>query len=1077
MCDRLAIHLQKIFFLRSIAAPDAPSPLPDPPKPPVGSSLDLAAAVAAPAAGQAAVPSAESPAPGPPAAERRQLTVLFCDLVDSTQLAGHRDPEDWREVVRAYQQTCAEVIQRFDGSIAQWLGDGLLVYLGWPQAHEDDALRAVRTGLGLLEAMGPLNTRLAHAHGLCLALRIGIHTGLVVVGDMGGGGRQERLALGDTPNIAARLQGLATPNTVVISAATFRLVEGYCTVEDLGPQTLKGVTTPQQVYRVVGVSAAQSRLEIAAATGLTPLIGRDADVALLRDRWAQSRDGQGQVVLLCGEAGIGKSRLVEELTAHVRGEGARRMLFRCSPYHTHSAFFPVIAHLQQLLHWRQDEAPEARVTTLEQALRPYGFALLDVVPLFAALLAVPLPEHYPPLMLSPQRQQQQTQEALVAWLLAEAERQPVLAVWEDLHWADPSSLDFLSVLIEQTPTAPLLTLLACRPEFVPPWPARSHVTQLTLPRFTRPQIETMVRHIAGGKHLPAEVVQQIVAKTDGVPLFVEELTKTIVESGLLRETAERYELRGPLPALAIPTTLQDALMARLDRLGTAKGLAQLGATIGRQFAYALLREVAQRDEATVQRELGQLVEAEVLYQRGLPPQATYRFKHALLQDAAYQSLLKSTRQQVHQRIAQVLEAQFPDTAEAQPELLAHHYTEAGCKEQAVGYWLRAGKHACERSAHVEAISHFTTGIELLITLPETPERTEQELSLLAGLWRLYFTQSRLEKAGELAEQCCTLAQRLQDVRLLQEAHMARGSTLLHLGEYVAARASLEQGMALYDSQQCRILTFSHGCDPGVACLARVAWTLWLLGYAEQALARSREAVALAKDLSHAYSLAFALHFAAWLHQNRREVQVVLELTEAEMALSSANGFVYWSAGSMLRQGWVLVQQGVTEEGITQMRQGLDSWLAHGNDLGKTYNLARLAEAYGKAGQTAEGLSVLAEAMAAVRNTAEHFYEAEVYRLRGELLLQCGARELGPEGCQAHMAEAEVCYQQALDIACRQQAKALELRAAMSLSRLWQQQGKRTEAYDLLAPIYGWFTEGLDTADLQEAKALLEELGR
>jgi class 3 adenylate cyclase/predicted ATPase len=1014
---------------------------------------------------------------GRPGAERRQLTILFCDLVDSTQLAGHRDPEDWRELVRAYQQTCAEVIQHFDGSIAQWLGDGFLVYFGWPQAHEDDALRAVRTGLGLLEAMGPLNTRLAPAHGLRLALRVGVHTGLVVVGEMGGGGRQERLALGDTPHIASRLQGLATPDTIVISAATFHLVEGYVTVEDLGRQALKGVATPLQVYRVVGATAAQSRMEIAAATGLTPLVGRDADVALLRDRWAQSRDGQGQVVLLGGEAGIGKSRLVEALSAHVRGEGARRMLFRCSPYHTHSAFFPVIAHLQRLLHWHPDEAPEARVTTLEQALQPYGFALQDVIPLLAALLSVPLPERYPPLMLSPQQQKQQTQAALVAWLLAEAERQPVLVVWEDLHWVDPSSMDFLSVLIDQTPTAPLLTLLACRPEFVPPWPARSHVTQLTLPRFTRPQIEEMVRHTAGGKRLPAEVVQQIVAKTDGVPLFVEELTKTIMESGLLRETAESYELMGPLPVLAIPTTLQDALMARLDRLGTAKGLAQLGATLGRQFAYALLREVAQRDDATVQGELERLVEAELLYQRGQPPHATYRFKHALIQDAAYQSLLKSTRQQVHQRIAQVLEAQFPETAETQPELLAHHYTEAGCTEQAVGYWLRAGQHASARWAHVEAISHFTTGIELLTILPETPERTQQELSFLTGLCQQYFSQSRLERARELAAQCCTLAQRLQDVLLLQEAHMARGSTFLFLGEYVAARASLEQGMALYDSQQCRILTFSRRPDPGVACLARVALTLWFLGYAEQALVRSQEALALAKDRSHAYSLAFALHHAGALHQCRREVQVVQELAEAQMALSSAQGFPHWSAGGMMRHGWVLVQQGAVEAGITQLRQGVDAWLARGNNPGMTGALARLAEAYGKAGQPAAGLGVLAEALAAVHTTAEHLYEAELYRLKGELLLQFGACELGPEGCQAHMAEAEACYQQALDVARRQQAKSLELRAGMSLARLWQQQGQRAEARALLAPIYGWFTEGLDTADLQEAKTLLEELGR
>ena len=653
--------------------------------------------------------------PPPPAApqsadaERRQLTVMFCDLVESTALATQLDPEDLREVVRAYQETAAAVIQRFDGHIAQYLGDGLLVYFGYPQAHEDDARRAVRTGLGIVETLGALNARLAQHQGVQLAVRIGIHTGLVVVGEMGGGSRQEQLALGETPNVAARLQGLAAPDTVVMSPATFRLVRGYFTCQDLGAHPLKGLAAPLQAYRILGESAAQSRLDAAGATGLTPLVGRDSEVALLLERWTQSQDGVGQVVLLRGEAGIGKSRLVEVLRERVRSAGATRIVFRCSPYHQHSALYPVIDHLQRFLQWQRDETPEAKFDALERVLRTYRLPLEDVLPLFAALLSVPVPERYPPLNLTPQRQRQKTHEALVAWLLEEAERQPVLAVWEDLHWADPSTLEVLSLLLDQVATARMLTLLTCRPEFRPPWATHVPVTQVTLNRLGRAQVEAMLPSLTGAKTLPPEVVEQVIAKTDGVPLFVEELVKMILESGLVREQAGRYVLTGPLPPLAIPSTLHDSLMARLDRLATARELVQLGAVLGREFAYDLLQAVASVDEKTLQQGLARLVEAELVYQRGLPPRSRYSFKHALIQDAAYQSLLKSTRQQYHQRIAQVLEAQFPDTALLQPELVAHHYTEAGLSAHAVRYWQQAGQRAASARRIWKPIAHLTQG--------------------------------------------------------------------------------------------------------------------------------------------------------------------------------------------------------------------------------------------------------------------------------------------------------------------------------------------------------------------------------
>jgi class 3 adenylate cyclase/predicted ATPase len=1047
--------------------------------------------------------------PSVPEAERRQLTVLFCDLADSTRLARQLDPEDLREVIRTYQATCVAVLQRFGGHVAQYLGDGLLVYFGYPQAHEDDAQRAVRTGLGILEAMGMLPTRLLRDTSVHLAVRIGIHTGMVVVGEMGSGGRHEHLALGDTPNLAARLQGLAAPNTVVISAATARLVHGYFTCHDLGTHTLKGLETPVRVSQVLGESAAQSRLDVAGATGLTPLVGREAEVTLLRERWAQSTEGLGQVVVLSGEAGIGKSRLVHVLTEQVVEAHTPRPRLRCSPYHTNSVLYPVIEHIQRLLYWHRAETPDARLATLEQALQTARLPLAEVVPLVAALLSLPVPAHYPPLTLSPQRQKQQTLVALVAWLLAEAAQQPVLSIWEDLHWADPSTLELLALLLDQVPTARLLLVLTARPEFRPPWAPRSYVTPLTLTRLLRPQVEDLVLRMTGGKPLPVEVLRQIVEKTDGIPLFVEELVKTILELGLVREEAERYVLTGPLPPLAIPTTLQDALMARLDRLAPVKAVAQLGAVLGREFSYALLRAVAPLEEATLQHSLAQLVAAELLYQRGMPPQATYLFKHALVQDAAYHSLLRSTRQQHHQRIAQVLEAQFPEISETQPEILAHHYTEAGLTEQAIPYWQRAGQQALQRSANLEAVQHLTMGLTLLATLPDTSARVQHELDLqialgpaliatkgpaapeveqtyartralcqqvgetpqlfstLWGLCRFYRARGALPTARELGEQLYRLAQREAVPTPRLEAHDALGSTLFHLGEYAAAQTHLEQGIALTDPTVQRALALRHDVAPGVTCLAYVANILWCLGFPAQAVRWDQEALALAQTLAHPYSLVFAQYWAALLHHRRREAPAVQAQAEALVTLATAQVFPLWVGLGTCWHGWALAMQGQCEAGMAQMRQGLAVVLAAGYMLARPLCLVLLAEAAGHIGQVEEGLRLLTEALAAFETSGRGDLLAETYRLQGELLL----RQATPDAAQA-----EVCFQQALGIARRQQAKSWELRAAVSLSRLWQQQGKRDTARQLLAPIYGWFTEGFDTADLQEAEALLEELG-
>jgi len=1042
-------------------------------------------------------------------AERRQLTVMFCDLVGSTALSSRLDPEDLREVVRAYQTTCEEVIQRYGGHIAQYLGDGLLVYFGHPQAHEDDAQRAIRTGLGILDVLRDLNTRLQREQGIQLAIRVGIHTGLVVVGAMGGGGRQEQLALGETPNIAARIQGLAQPNIVVISDATYRLVHGYFACEDLGEQTLRGVAEPVAVYQILRESGATSRLDVAQPRGLTPLVGREQEVGLLMERWNQVKAGHGHVVLLTGDAGIGKSRLVQMLKEYVAQEPHVCWECRSVEYYQNSALYPMIDLFQRILRFETTEIPDAKLEKLEHALSQYRLPLEDSVQLFAPVLSLPIPkDRYSALNLSPQRMRQKTLETIIAILLELAERQPVLFILEDLHWTDPTTLELLSLLIEQIPTTSILTLLTCRPTFQPSWHHRSYITEMTLNRLSHAQVEQIVAGVTEGKSFPPAVLQQIREKTDGVPLFVEELAKAILESGQLTALDGHYELVGSFSTLAIPATLQDSLMARLDRLVTAKAVAQYAAVIGRQFAYDLLHAVSQVDEVMLQHELRRLVEAEIVYQRGVPPQATYTFKHALIQDAAAQSLLKSTNQGYHQRIAHVLEAQFPETAEAQPELLAHHCMEAGLTEQAVTYWYKAGQKASEGSAHVEAISHLRTGLALLQTLPETPERLQREVTMyialgasliatkgyaaaevgetytyarqlcqyledsqqlfpvLCGLWSYYNNRAEHQTAHALGEQLLALAQQVQDSSMLVAAHRALGTTLMWLGAVASAHTHFAQSIALYDPQQHRSSAFRYGEDAGVICHIFAARALWLLGYPDQGLTRSHEAVTLAQQRAHPFSLGFAWSTAALFHQFRREVRATQERAEAAIRLAKEQGFPHWMAIGSILHGWALAYQGQAQVGIEQMHQGMIAYRATGAEINRSYWLALLAEAHGSLGQPEEGLTALTEALALVDTTGERVWEPELYRLKGALLLQQSS---------SNQPEAESCFHQAIGVARNQQAKSLELRAATSLARLWQQQGKHQEAHDLLAPVYYWFTEGFDTADLQEAKALLDAL--
>jgi predicted ATPase/class 3 adenylate cyclase len=1056
---------------------------------------------------QPVLSSTRSPEEVVPAAERRQLTVLFCDLVESTALATRLELEDYHAVLQAYQSTCGEVVQRFDGYRAQLLGDALLVYFGWPQAHEDDAQRAVHTGLGMLEVIQTLNAQLQRDYRVRLAIRVGIHTGPVVLSEMGGGGRQERLALGVTPNIAARLQDLAAPNTVVISATTARLIEGYFLWQAQGEQALRGIAQPMAVYRVVQACAVSNRLDIAAPRGLTPFVGREAEVQLLLERWQDSRQGHGHMVLLGGEPGVGKSRLVQVVRAHLAREDVQYMALHCSPYAQNSMLYPVITYLQRVLDWQRGESSEAQLDRLERMLRPYGIPLEHGVPLLASLLAVSLQDRYTPLPLTPQQQRQQTLAVLIGWLLEATARQPVLFVWEDLHWADPTSLELLALFLEQLPTAPVLALLTCRPEFRPPWTWRSHMTQLMLERLSRPQVEQMVARLSGDTSLPPEIVRQIMEKADGVPLFVEELVKMVLESGLLQEEAQPAGLTAPRTALAIPTTLRDSLTARLDRLPAGRRVAPYAAALGRQFSYELLQAAWPNTEIVLHEGLTQLLDAELVYQRGVPPHRRYTFKHALIQEVAYQSLLRSTRQHYHGRIAQALVTQFPDLAASEPEVLAHHYTEAGMPQEAIEAWLRAGQRAVAQAAHQEAIVHLSRGLAMLADLPETPARMHLELvlrmtiapaliatksyaspevhqtysraltlcqqlptaperfSILFGLYMFYCPQAEYKQAQALGQQLLDLAEQTHDPMMLTQAHHAYGITVHLLGNLPTARHHYEAALALYDMEQQRPLTVRSGLDTGVGCWSYLALLLWQQGYPAQARHASQQAIALAEALQHPFSLARALCLAAYLSHCLRDPQRTQQHAQAALDLSQAQGFPIWIAAANLIQAWGQVVQGQTALGVTQLRQEIESLQALGIRQGRSNHLALLVEAHLVTKQVAEGLAAISEALRFIDETVEYAYVAELYRLRGELLLCTD---------EAPHSEVEGCFQQALDIARRQQARMLELRAALSLGRLWRQQGRHAAAQRLVTDVYTWFTEGFDTPDVQDAEAFLHD---
>jgi class 3 adenylate cyclase/predicted ATPase len=1031
-------------------------------------------------------------------AERRQITVMFCDLVGSTELSGKLDPEDLREVMASYQKAASTVIEHYEGHVAQYLGDGLMIYFGWPQAHEDDAQRAIRAGLEIIEAVNGLATSVD------LSIRIGVATGAVVVGDSRGDNRDDaKLAVGETPNLAARIQGVAAADTVLIGEATRRLIGGTFELDELGPQDLKGIDTATIVYRVMGEAAAESRFAASHDALLTPLVGREHETGLLIDRWEQAKDGEGQVVLLSGEAGIGKSRITQELRVRLTNEPHTRLSYQCSPYHTNSAFHPIIDQLERAAGFARDDRPETKLDKLEAVLGQSG----SDTALIAALLSLPI-ERYPLLNLSPQKQKEITIAALARHVAAWAASKPVLMIFEDAHWIDPTSLETVGAVIEAVRDHPVLLVITFRPEFEPPWVGHAHVTPLTLGRLGRKLGAGMVAKLTDGKALPDEVLDQIVAKTDGIPLFVEELTKTVLEAGFLKEQDDRYTLDGELPPLAIPATLQDSLMARLDRLAPVREVAQIGACIGREFSYELLAAVSPLREDELQDSLTQLVNSELIFRRGAGAHATYTFKHALVQDAAYESLLKSHRQQLHTTIGRALDQHFSDLVEAEPELAAHHYTEAGLRDSAVKHWLAAGQKALARSANAEASAHLRNGLDCLATLPDNRERDEQELTLqtllgfalinfrgygapesgqaysraselcqrlgdskhlapiLLGLWTYHIARSDFAAAGEMVELCFAVGQDEDDPAVVMIGHALGCGTTLYLGDAVTSLDHAEKGLALYDPDTHTDLARRFGFDVGPMCPDWGSMALWLLGHPDRAAESNRQGLILAEATGHPLSYATVLSHTAVYHWLRRDIAAVQTQAEATIALSQEVGIPFRYIEGLITKGWALAAAGEVQQGSSMIRDGIEKWHAIEATRGMPVWLTMLAQAERHSGDTDSALVTLEKAFAALERTGECIWEPEMCRLNGVFLLDRGER---------HSRDAEACFEKAITIAQFQSTRSWELRAATSLAKLWQSQGKAREARDLLGPVYGWFTEGLDTSDLKDAKTLLEEL--
>ena len=1063
-------------------------------------------------AGEPSASAAPASGPKADAAERRQLTVMFCDLVGSTALAARLDPEDMREIIGAYHKCCASLMERNGGFVAKYMGDGVLAYFGYPLAHEHDAERAVRAGLAIVDAAPKLKT----AAGAPLHVRVGIATGIVVVGDLlGSGESQERGVVGDTPNLAARLQGIAAPDSVVIAEGTRKLLGELFELADLGPQDLKGVTRPTRAYAALRESSQESRFEALHAGGLTALVGREEESELLLRRWAEANAGEGQIVLLSGEAGIGKSRMAAALLEGLMDEPHARMRYFCSPQHTDSALYPIIAQLERGSGLAREDEAKARLDKLEALLTKSSTSSEDAA-LIAEMLSLPNDGRYPALELSAQQRRQKTLEALIRQIEALARQMPVLMIFEDAHWADPSSLEVLGRLVDRIGRLRVLLFVTFRPEFAAPWVGRAHVTALTINRLAPREVMALIDRVADNKELPEHIRQDIVERADGVPLFVEEMTKAVIEAEG-EDAASRVVARAPTPALAVPASLHASLMARLDRLGSAKGVAQTGAAIGREFSHKLLAPVAQLTESELNSALERLIKAGLLSREGKKPHATYLFNHALLQDAAYGTLLREARRALHARIAASLESEFGEVVENQPEVLARHYSEAGLIEKAASLWSKAGQRSLARSALQEAEAQLSRALAQIASLPNTPALRRDQTTLQVALANAQMhtrgfaaaeTRASLDQARVLIERAEALGEPAEDPLVLYSVlygvcvanymafngevvhavaaeflalaekqgatiplmvgHRFMGICQLHLGAVGEGRAHLDRAIALYDRKDHASLATRYGQDVGTVILYWRTLAQWLLGYPDAARADADRALCNSREIGHAATLAWTLTVTALTQICCGNAVAAKAQADEAVALAEAKGALLWKAVGMRNQGCVFVLMGQASDAVQTIAASIAAYRSTGSTVLVPFYLSHQAKAHAMLAQFDDAERCINEALTTVEKSGERWCEAESRRIAGEIELLSPKRDA--EKAQTH-------FERALEIARAQQARSWELRAATSLARLWRDQGRRAEAHDLLAPVYGWFTEGFDTLDLKEANALPEALAQ